>query len=71
MNDSFKKIVAIFTVLLTVIYLINPTMGIFELIPDNIPFIGNLDEVGATGLLLSALKYLGYDFTNLFGKKQK
>ena len=29
------------------IYILNPTIGILEFIPDNIPFIGNLDEGGA------------------------
>jgi len=33
------------------IYLLNPGMGVFELIPDNIPFIGNLDEGAATILI--------------------
>jgi hypothetical protein len=34
------------------IYLfIKPGMGIFELIPDNLPFIGNLDEGAATMLI--------------------
>jgi hypothetical protein len=26
------------------IYVLNPTLGILELIPDNLPLIGNLDE---------------------------
>ena len=30
--------------LLSLIYLINPTAGILEFIPDNIPFNGNLDD---------------------------
>jgi hypothetical protein len=25
-------------------YILNPTAGILELIPDNLPFVGNLDE---------------------------
>jgi hypothetical protein len=29
------------------IYMLNPGAGIIEIIPDNIPFIGNLDEGGA------------------------
>ena len=29
------------------IYILNPGAGIIELIPDNIPIIGNLDEGGA------------------------
>ena len=32
-------------------YLLNPGMGIFEIIPDNIPIIGNLDEGIATMLI--------------------
>lgn len=30
--------------LVGVIYILNPTLGVFELLPDNLPFIGNLDE---------------------------
>ena len=26
------------------IYILNPTFGVFELLPDNLPIIGNLDE---------------------------
>ena len=29
---------------LGLIYVINPTLGILEFIPDNLPLIGNLDE---------------------------
>jgi uncharacterized membrane protein YkvA (DUF1232 family) len=34
--------------LLGMAYLLNPGWGILELIPDNLPFIGNLDEGAAT-----------------------
>jgi hypothetical protein len=30
------------------IYMLNPTAGILEIIPDTIPIVGNLDEGGAT-----------------------
>ena len=33
------------------IYLLNPTAGLLELIPDNLPLVGNLDE-GAAALLV-------------------
>ncbi|HZU87070.1 MAG TPA: hypothetical protein VFF78_06280 [Anaerolineaceae bacterium] len=33
------------------IYLLNPTLGFFEFLPDNLPFIGNLDEGVATMLI--------------------
>jgi hypothetical protein len=36
---------------LSIIYVLNPTMGIFEIIPDNLPLIGNLDE-GVAFLLI-------------------
>ncbi|MBK8341430.1 MAG: DUF1232 domain-containing protein [Flavobacteriales bacterium] len=52
--------------LLAFIYLLNPTLGIFELVPDNIPLIGNVDEVTASTVLLSALRHFGLDLTNLF-----
>jgi len=39
-----------------VLYLSNMTAGIFELIPDNVPLIGNLDEVGATLLIVRCLR---------------
>ncbi len=34
-----------------VLYILNPTMGLIELLPDNLPLIGNLDE-GAAYLLI-------------------
>ncbi len=43
--------------LLALLYLINPTAGVFEFIPDNLPFIGNLDEAAATAILLTAWRY--------------
>ena len=37
--------------LLGFIYLLNPTAGILEFIPDNLPWVGNVDE-GAAALAL-------------------
>jgi uncharacterized membrane protein YkvA (DUF1232 family) len=34
------------------LYLLAPTGGLLELLPDALPFIGSLDEAGATALLL-------------------
>lgn len=56
---------------LSAAYLLNPTMGVFELIPDNIPVIGNLDEAAAAALLISCLAYFGVDIGNIFGKAKK
>lgn len=44
--------------LLSVLYILNPTAGLFEILPDNLPFIGNIDEATAGALLLASLKYL-------------
>ncbi len=41
-------------------YLLNPTFGM-DLIPDNIPIAGNLDEVAIFILWLGALHHLGID----------
>jgi len=56
---------------LSALYLINPGFGVFEFIPDNIPLFGNLDEGGASFLLLSALAYFGVDLRDVFGKEKK
>ena len=62
-----KRIIVATIGILSGLYLINPGMGIFELIPDNFPFIWNLDEATATFLFLSALAYFGIDFRDVFG----
>ena len=57
-----KVLKSLFVLLLGVIsalYLLNPGMGFFELIPDNLPLVGNLDEAAATFLLLNCLAYFG------------
>jgi len=56
---------------LAALYLINPTAGIIELIPDNFPLLGNLDEAGAAAILIAALAYFGVDLTALFGSREK
>jgi hypothetical protein len=44
-------------VLLGGVYLLNPTWGLFELLPDALPGIGNLDEAGAAAMLIFGLRY--------------
>jgi hypothetical protein len=52
------KGIAIFLALFSTVWLLNFTVGIFE-IPDVLPFVGNLDETAAAWLLFSSLNYLG------------
>jgi len=61
-----KTIGIIGLALLSVLYILNPGAGIFELIPDNIPVIGNLDEATAVMILLACLRYFNIDIGNLF-----
>jgi ribosomal protein L40E len=42
------------------LYLVYPSLGLFELIPDAIPVVGSLDEATATAGLLYALSNLGW-----------
>jgi uncharacterized membrane protein YkvA (DUF1232 family) len=48
----------IIMILFSLVYLVNPTAGVLEFIPDNIPFLGNLDEAGATTMLIWAISEL-------------
>ena len=71
-NDSFmKKIMMALLGLASIIYLLNPTAGIFEILPDNIPFLGNIDEASVTLLLLWVLRYFGIDPTQWFQPEKK
>ena len=67
-TSVFKKILVAISGLLGILYLINPTAGVFELIPDNLPIIGNLDEAAAAALVLAALRYYGIDLTAFLGR---
>ena len=64
-----KRFLVLLAGLLAFLYLLNPTFGVFEFIPDNIPLIGNIDDATATMVLLGALRYFGWDLTNLFLKR--
>lgn len=70
MGRVLREMVIIAVAALAGIYLINPTFGVFELIPDNIPLVGNMDEAGATLILLNTLRYYGLDLTGL-GKRRE
>ena len=59
-----QDITVIGAALFAVFYLINPTAGFIEL-------IGNLDEAGAVFILISALKYFGFEMPNIFKKEEK
>jgi len=67
---TMKAIFVIFAALLSIVYLLNPTAGILELIPDNIPFIGNVDEGLAAFILYSSIEYFRSNQIGIFGQRK-
>ncbi len=66
-----KNILVLLAGLLSLVYLVNPTAGVFELIPDNLPIVGNLDEAAACAIILAAFRYYGIDLTSFLGRGVK
>ncbi len=62
-----KEIIILGLAAIAVIYLLNPGAGIIELIPDNFPVVGNLDEAAAVLIILNTLRHYGMDLTRLYG----
>ncbi len=52
------------------LYLLNLSMGILE-IPDNLPLVGNLDEVAVSAFFFGCLSYLGIDLVPFRRKPKK
>ena len=74
LSKAIKGLLVILVGVISTAYLLNPGAGFIEMIPDNFPVIGNLDEAGATLILLSCLAYFGIDlrpFKNLFKRKSQ
>ncbi len=67
----FKKTSIAVIGVIALIYLMNPGWGVFEFLPDNLPIVGNLDEAGATALLLSSLAYYGINIHSVFKPEEK
>lgn len=66
-----KSVIVACLGIISILYLLNIGVGVIELIPDNIPFVGNLDEGGAVVLLMMCLRYFGFDLTKIFEKRPK
>jgi uncharacterized membrane protein YkvA (DUF1232 family) len=41
-----------------VLYLMNPGAGVFELVPDQLPIVGHVDEAAMMALLMSCVRGL-------------
>lgn len=55
--------------ILSALYLLNLSFGLVEIIPDNVPIFGNLDEATAMALLINCLAYYGVDIGHLLRRK--
>jgi len=66
-----KTILVVILSLLSFIYLLNPTAGIFEFLPDNLPIIGNIDEGLAAFVIYSSVEYFRGKQIGLFGQRKK
>jgi hypothetical protein len=58
LQPRWARTLAWVTIVLGGLYLLNPTFGV-DILPDNVPVLGNLDEAAILLLVLGALRYLG------------
>lgn len=68
MKNRVKDFLIAVAGVIAVIYLFNPGAGLFELIPDNLPLVGNLDEAAAAALLITVLRHFGFDLAAFLGR---
>lgn len=66
-----NKILTHLTGIISLLYLLNIGAGFIELIPDNIPLIGNLDEATAAVILINYFRFLGIDILSYFNNRKK
>lgn len=52
--------------LVGVLYTLNFGFGVIEILPDNIPIIGNIDEAFALFLVYSSAEYFDINIKSLF-----
>ena len=65
-----KIFAALLGAFLSGLYLLNLSMGILE-VPDNLPLVGNLDEVAVSAFFFGCLSYLGIDLVPFRRKPRK
>ena len=57
-NKQWSPFLIYMTGIVGLVYLLNPTAGFIELIPDNLPIVGNLDEGAAAVLVWNTLRQI-------------
>jgi uncharacterized membrane protein YkvA (DUF1232 family) len=56
MKRNLKLAAYVTGLVMSVAYIMNPGAGVFELLPDALPIVGNLDEAGMTALFLACMR---------------
>ena len=69
-RNLLTQLMVPFAGVVATIYLLNPTAGVLEFLPDNLPVVGNLDEAAASLVLINVLGYYGIDL-NRFGRGRR
>lgn len=65
-----KSILVAVSAILSGLYLLNFSMGGFELLPDILPILGHVDEATAMAVLVASMRYFGYDLSGFFGRRK-
>jgi hypothetical protein len=60
-RSKFKVLMSLLGIFFCALYLLNMTAGFIEIFPDNLPIVGNIDEVMVSGIFYGCLRYLGLD----------
>jgi uncharacterized membrane protein YkvA (DUF1232 family) len=58
MSLKLKAAALFISALTSFVYLLNPGAGLFELLPDALPLVGNLDEAAFVTILLASVRGL-------------
>ncbi len=58
MSLKLKAAAFVIGALASLVYLLNPGAGVFELLPDALPLVGNLDEAAFVTILLASVRGL-------------
>ncbi len=61
-----KSAIAWLAGVLCAMYLLNPTGGTVELLPDNLSLVGNLDELAACIVFFCSLRHFGVRVLRFF-----
>lgn len=67
-KSCLGTIIASAGLLVSSLWILNLSAGIFFEIPDNIPIVGNLDEAFFTMVFLASLSYFGIEIPFLRGR---